>query len=233
MQPVYTAPSQPRAAVPARAGRWRGRLQESIQIVAPGSDVQETAASSLTAAHWSGKAAVTTTPERASPASATTLRHIPSLDGIRAGGFLIVFGSHALSGSWGPFGVTVFFFLSGFLITTLMRAEYEKNGSVNLRHFWSRRALRILPPLYLVVLGSALLALAVYPPGTVHGAALASQLLFYANYYEGQPEVPEPASSGHSRSKSISICSFHCSMSRCSGGASPESIRPCCCGGYG
>jgi peptidoglycan/LPS O-acetylase OafA/YrhL len=71
-----------------------------------------------------------------------------------------VFGNHAVSGRWfpGQLGVTVFFFLSGFLITTLMRAEYEKNGTVNLRHFWLRRALRILPPLYVMVLGSALLA---------------------------------------------------------------------------
>jgi len=70
--------------------------------------------------------------------------------------------------------VTVFFFLSGYLITTLMRAEYEKNATVSLRHFWLRRALRILPPLYLVVLGSVLLALAVYPPGTVRGPAVAT-----------------------------------------------------------
>jgi peptidoglycan/LPS O-acetylase OafA/YrhL len=136
--------------------------------------------------------AVTRAPDSSSlAAAATKSRHIPSLDGIRASSFLIVFGSHTLTG-WipGAFGVTVFFFLSGFLITTLMRVEHEKNGSVNLRHFWLRRALRILPPLYLVVLGSALLALAVYPPGTVHGATLASQLLFYANYYHGLPEVP-------------------------------------------
>jgi peptidoglycan/LPS O-acetylase OafA/YrhL len=140
-----------------------------------------------------GKAAVTRAPDRPSRAfPATSSRHIPSLDGIRAGSFLIVFGSHALGGPWLPgwIGVTVFFFLSGFLITTLMRAEYEKNGTVNLGHFWLRRALRILPPLYLVVLGSVLLALAVYPPGTVHGAAVASQLLFYANYYDGPAEVP-------------------------------------------
>jgi peptidoglycan/LPS O-acetylase OafA/YrhL len=128
-----------------------------------------------------------------SPASAaTTSRHIPSLDGIRAVSFLIVFSSHALSGYLfpGALGVTVFFFLSGYLITTLMRAEYEKNAKVNLRHFWLRRALRILPPLYLVVLGSVLLALAVYPPGTVRSPAVASQLLFYANYYHGAAEVP-------------------------------------------
>ena len=71
-----------------------------------------------------------------------------------------------------------------------MRAEYQKNATVNLRHFWLRRALRVLPPLYLVVLGSVLLALAVYPPGTVRSPAVASQLLFYANYYNGAPEVP-------------------------------------------
>ena len=93
----------------------------------------------------------------------------------------------------GPLGVTVFFFLSGFLITTLMRAEYEKNDSLNLGHFWLRRALRILPPLYLVVLAAALLARAVYPPGTVSGPAIASQLLFYGNYwsiYGGHPPIP-------------------------------------------
>jgi peptidoglycan/LPS O-acetylase OafA/YrhL len=127
--------------------------------------------------------------------TATASRHIRSLDGLRAGSFLIVFGSHAVSGSWipGQFGVTVFFFLSGFLITTLMRVEYERNDKVNLRNFWLRRALRILPPLYVMVLGSALLALAVYPPGTVSGSAKASQLLFYANYYNGFPDVPGTA----------------------------------------
>lgn len=134
-------------------------------------------------------------PNSASPAStATASRHIPSLDGIRAASFLIVFGNHALA-DWlpGQLGVTVFFFLSGFLITTLMRAEYEKNHTVNLGHFWLRRALRILPPLYLVVLGSALLALAVYPPGTVSLPALAAQLLFYANYYDGHASIPGTA----------------------------------------
>jgi peptidoglycan/LPS O-acetylase OafA/YrhL len=127
----------------------------------------------------------------ASPAVAPPVRHIPSLDGIRAVSFLIVFVSHAWGWSFipGTFGVTVFFFLSGFLITTLMRAEYEENGAVNLGHFWLRRALRILPPLYLVMLGAALTARAMYPPGTVDGRALASQLLFYANY-DDHPEVP-------------------------------------------
>jgi peptidoglycan/LPS O-acetylase OafA/YrhL len=59
----------------------------------------------------------------------------------------------------GGFGVTIFFFLSGFLITTLMREEFETNGAVDLRHFWLRRALRILPPFYTVLLVTTLASL--------------------------------------------------------------------------
>jgi len=83
------------------------------------------------------------------------IRHIPSLDGLRAVSFLLVFVGHAGLDRFVPggLGVTIFFFLSGFLITTLMRNEYERTGGVNLRHFWLRRALRILPPFYLVLTG--------------------------------------------------------------------------------
>ena len=147
------------------------------------------------ATHLSGESSVALSRYSASQASTNIAsRHVPSLDGIRAGSFLIVFGSHVFSTLIpGQLGVTIFFFLSCFLITTLMRAECEKNGTVNLGRFWLRRALRILPPLFLVVLGSALLSLALYPPGTVHGPALAAQLLFYANYYDGHPSVPGTA----------------------------------------
>ena len=123
------------------------------------------------------------------------MRHVPSLDGIRAGSFLLVFVAHAGLARFvpGDLGVTIFFFLSGFLITTLMRSECERNGSVNLGHFWLRRALRILPPFYLVLLAVTLMARVLYPPGTVHGSALIAQLLFYANYwgiYGANNEVP-------------------------------------------
>jgi peptidoglycan/LPS O-acetylase OafA/YrhL len=122
-------------------------------------------------------------------------RHMPSLDGIRAISFLLVFFSHAGLGSLVPggIGVTIFFFLSGFLITTLMRVEFDKNGSVNFRHFWLRRAFRILPPFYLVLLCATLGSLAFDPPGTLYGPAVAAQLLHVTNYwiiwhgYSGQP----------------------------------------------
>jgi peptidoglycan/LPS O-acetylase OafA/YrhL len=111
--------------------------------------------------------------------------HIPSLDGIRAVSFLLVFADHAGARTFisGDFGVTVFFFLSGFLITTLMRSESDRNGSVNIRHFWLRRALRILPPFYLVALAATLIALILYPPGTVYVPAMTAEVLFYANYW--------------------------------------------------
>src|ERR1700733_15024280 len=109
---------------------------------------------------------------------------IPSLDGLRAVSFFIVFVAHAGLGSYVPggFGVTMFFFLSGFLITTLMRLEYERLQAVNLRHFWVRRLLRIWPPFYLVLLTGIAAAL-IFEPGTLSIGAARAQLLHFANYW--------------------------------------------------
>lgn len=125
----------------------------------------------------------------------TSTRHIPSLDGLRAVSFLLVFAAHAGLEHFVPggFGVTIFFFLSGFLITTLLRAEFEKNGVISIRHFWLRRTLRILPAFYLVLAVALLVGLAVDPPGTLRPPAVTAQALQYTNYwiighgYEGQP----------------------------------------------
>jgi len=48
-------------------------------------------------------------------------------------------------------GVTVFFVISGFLITTLLLAEDAKQGSINLRNFYTRRILRIFPVYFLFI----------------------------------------------------------------------------------
>jgi peptidoglycan/LPS O-acetylase OafA/YrhL len=123
------------------------------------------------------------------------VRHIPSLDGMRAISVMLVFVAHAGLERLVPggLGVTIFFFLSGFLITTLMRSEFEQNGHVSLRHFWLRRALRILPPFYLVLSGAVIASLLVDPPGTLSVPAIAAQGLHFTNYrmiwhgFEGQP----------------------------------------------
>jgi peptidoglycan/LPS O-acetylase OafA/YrhL len=111
--------------------------------------------------------------------------HIPSLDGLRAVSFGIVFVAHAgLEHTFpGGFGVTVFFFLSGFLITTLMRTEFEKSGTVDLKAFYLRRVFRILPPFYFVLtVGTVLTALTVFA-GELNRQAVAAQFLHYANYW--------------------------------------------------
>lgn len=76
--------------------------------------------------------------------------YIPSLDGLRAFSIGVVFLAHAgLRGIIpGYFGVLVFFLLSGFLITTLLRLEFEKHGTISLSAFYRRRVYRIWPPFY-------------------------------------------------------------------------------------
>ncbi len=51
----------------------------------------------------------------------------------------------------GYLGVDVFFVLSGFLITSLLLAEYSDTGTISFRNFYMRRALRLLPALFLVL----------------------------------------------------------------------------------
>ena len=121
--------------------------------------------------------------------------HVPSLDGMRAVAFAIVFAAHSGLDRIVPggFGVTVFFFLSGYLITTLLRIEHDQRGTVSMRQFYLRRAFRILPPFYLVLA----MAIAAAGTGLLRGGfgdrAVVSQAFHLANYwivrhgYDGLP----------------------------------------------
>ncbi|GAB6900223.1 acyltransferase family protein [Kineosporia succinea] len=72
----------------------------------------------------------------------------PALDGLRAFAVLAVMAFHTSPAAHGGFlGVDVFFVVSGFLITALLLREHERTGRVDLRQFYVRRALRLLPPL--------------------------------------------------------------------------------------
>ena len=130
----------------------------------------------------------------ASNASPQGAFHIASLDGMRAVAIMIVFLSHAGLSHVVPglFGVTVFFFLSGYLITTLLRMECERHGSANLRQFFLRRTLRILPPFYLILATIAVLTSCSVLVGGFHGQALTAQALFAANYWEIAGGVQPP-----------------------------------------
>jgi len=111
--------------------------------------------------------------------------HIPSLDGIRAVSFLTVFLAHAGLERWVPgyLGLTFFFFLSGYLITTLLRLEAERSDRIDFRGFYIRRVLRILPPFYAVfALALALTGLGVLR-GPEHLTGWPFQALQLTNYY--------------------------------------------------
>lgn len=111
--------------------------------------------------------------------------HIPSLDGLRCVAIAPVFLSHALMTAGlpsfvpGNFGVTLFFFLSGYLITTLLRIELERTGGIDFRRFYIRRALRIFPTCYLVL---ALAALYGWRQGSVDPWWLLGQVFQLTNY---------------------------------------------------
>jgi peptidoglycan/LPS O-acetylase OafA/YrhL len=111
--------------------------------------------------------------------------YIPSLDGLRFIAILLVFLSHVQNTAQMPrmvpgnFGVTLFFFLSGYLITTLMRTELERTGTVSFKLFYLRRTLRIFPTFYLVLGGAALYGWYV---GTMDPWWLFGQALHITNY---------------------------------------------------
>jgi peptidoglycan/LPS O-acetylase OafA/YrhL len=109
---------------------------------------------------------------------------IRELDGIRAIAVLIVFLSHLHLGNVipGGLGVTIFFFLSGYLITSLLRAEGVTNGKIAYGAFYARRTLRIFPPLYITLGLSALAVAAGLVRTDVDPKAAWSQILFVSNY---------------------------------------------------
>jgi peptidoglycan/LPS O-acetylase OafA/YrhL len=110
---------------------------------------------------------------------------IPSLDGLRAASFMIVYLAHAGLGAFVPgyFGLSLFFFLSGYLITTLLRLEFDKTRDISLRQFYLRRVLRIFPPFYLVLLVTGIITALGLWEGSLGAKALTYQLLHFTNYY--------------------------------------------------
>lgn len=87
-------------------------------------------------------------------------KHIPALDGLRGIAVLMVMFYHldflfpALHRfvKGGFLGVDVFFVLSGFLITSILIKEYEKDGQINLKNFYLRRFFRLVPAFWVFLI---------------------------------------------------------------------------------
>jgi len=82
-----------------------------------------------------------------------TEKYIPGLDAVRAFSILLVtLGHFGLSKMIpGGFGVTVFFFISGFLITKLLFQEFLKRGEISIKQFYFRRFMRLMPELFALI----------------------------------------------------------------------------------
>jgi peptidoglycan/LPS O-acetylase OafA/YrhL len=109
----------------------------------------------------------------------------PALDGLRTLAILVVvlYHLHVPQFEGGFIGVTVFFVLSGFLITTLLLGERRRTGRVRLGSFWVKRLLRLYPALLAFVVVGLLLWNWV---GDYKGASLQSgEAAFIALTYTG------------------------------------------------
>jgi peptidoglycan/LPS O-acetylase OafA/YrhL len=119
-------------------------------------------------------------------------RHLPALDGLRAVSVFTVMTFHfGFETVPGDLGVSAFFVLSGFLITTLLLREWDDRGDVSLRHFYLRRTLRIFPAYYAFVIFSLVLSAIrhiSWPSGLVPASFL--YLVNYFNATHGHPTTP-------------------------------------------
>jgi peptidoglycan/LPS O-acetylase OafA/YrhL len=127
---------------------------------------------------------------------APELARIPSLDGLRALSIFLVVSLHTLQRysinhhvgiGWyalfnGALGVSIFFVISGFLITSLLMKEQHKLGSISLRGFYLRRAFRILPPLYFYI--GVVVLLGIFGRVVLNTRDIVSSAFFFHNFGE-------------------------------------------------
>lgn len=116
-----------------------------------------------------------------------SIQYMPALDGLRAFAVLAVIAYH-MGLSWakgGLLGVTVFFVLSGFLITKLLLVEASTTGRIDFKGFYLRRARRLLPAIAVVIACvAALCTLFNHPLLTKMRPDIVPSLFFFNNWWQ-------------------------------------------------
>lgn len=113
--------------------------------------------------------------------------YVSSLDGLRALAVVSVLLYHLKTPhvAGGLLGVTVFFVLSGFLITSLLLSEYSNSGTISLPQFWLRRIKRLFPAIVLVIVTTtALCALFNHELLTKMRPDIVPSLFFFNNWWQ-------------------------------------------------
>ena len=119
-------------------------------------------------------------------------RYIPALDGLRTLAVVAVVLYH-LNLTWaqgGLLGVTIFFVLSGYLITRLLLNEVAKTGRIDLKSFWIRRIRRLFPAVVTVVFVTcALCTIFNHVMLTKMRPDILPSLLFFNNWWQIAQDV--------------------------------------------
>lgn len=116
--------------------------------------------------------------------SIAAMSYNPAFDGLRAFAILLVVLFHARA-PWAPggyIGVDVFFVLSGYLITSLLLAQLDRSGAVDLLDFWRRRLWRLTPALLAMLSVYLLAAPFLWPDAHDHGMQSAIAALYLSDY---------------------------------------------------
>ena len=113
--------------------------------------------------------------------SKSSFSYISGLDGLRGVAILFVMlhhsGLHLFRG--GFIGVDVFFIISGYLITSIIIKEFKNTSIINLKNFYIRRILRLLPLLFLLLLIYDAVCFALFDKQTVRTHIIDSLIAFF------------------------------------------------------
>lgn len=128
-------------------------------------------------------------------------RRITALDGLRGFAILCVMAAHLEFQPASGLGVNISFVLSGFLITTLLLDEHQATGRVNFPFFYARRALRLFPALFVLIIVFLVVATVTHIHSARTDALLA--LLYASNWGRVFTGGVHPGVLGHTWSLSI------------------------------
>jgi peptidoglycan/LPS O-acetylase OafA/YrhL len=122
-----------------------------------------------------------------------SIKYVPAIDGLRALAIGTVIASHFGADRFipGGFGVTLFFFISGYLITSLMIREHGESGTLSISSFYIRRFLRLAPALMTMILVVSVVFCEIF--GLVDGPQALAGIFYYMNYYlllGGKADMP-------------------------------------------
>ena len=196
-------------------GSRRGLDQDSVEaeVIAAASSVHPASTPALVERRWVAQQNLRGQLRLYFPLQQPKPFYRPELDALRLLAFLMVWASHAFPSvaeglahsinpgllRWveacreaGNFGVCVFFFLSAYLITELLRRERVATGTIHLRAFYLRRILRIWPLYFGVLAVYALLGLRFHAFHIEAGRLLASLLLAGNWYLAWHPAILTP-----------------------------------------